>query len=652
MRQRPRIAEVRESAGARQDISFGRGLPQNTGPPPQPVLQLTRSVSILGFMVAALAIVLPPGAANAADPQPYKVTIQTSGQDEIDAILRSSSQLDGLRDKVPVPPFALLQRARADIPRLQTALDSFGYYQNSVSIRIAGHALDDPDLAEVLDALPASSPALVEIAIDKGPLFHIGRVTLDGAVPQTARAALNVKSGDPAEANAVLDAQAALLAALQEDGYPLAVVDAPEAVADEDRHLVDVTYHAEPGPRAPIGRISFTGLKDVHEDFARRVLTIKPGDRYRPSRIEEARQAEAALGVFSGVSVHAATKLDADGTIPLTFDMQERPQHAVALTGSYSTDLGISLGGSWSHRNLFGNAEQLNLSATGSGLGSSTSGLGYDLTAQFLKPQFLSPNQVLELDLRAVREQLDAYDQTAEIASAYLRRKYSPLWSAGVGLTASYDQVAQEKADHLYQLVGLPLTVNYDSTGLTDLLRDPVGGARASVAVTPTQSFGANYLTFLVLQASGSAYFDLGEPGRSVLALRALAGSILGGSNVELPPDQRLYAGGSATVRGFAYQSIGPQFADEKPMGAKSVDAAGIEFRQRIFSDYGVAAFIDAGQASAAGTPLSGAVRVGAGVGVRYYTPLGAVRADVAVPLNAVPGGDKFELYIGLGQAF
>jgi translocation and assembly module TamA len=609
-------------------------------------------LSLRPFVLAALYLAHPFSAAKAADPQPYKVTIQGSGIGEIDAALRSSSQLVSLQDKVPVPPFALVQRARADIPRFQTALDSFGYYLNSVSIKIAGHPLDDPDLAGVLDDLPAAAPAPVEVAIDKGALFHIGRISFDGVVPEAGRAAVKIKSGDPAGANAVLDAQADLLAALQEDGYPLATVEAPIAFADNDQRLVNLTYRVVAGPRAAVGRIRFTGLKDMHENFVRKVLAIKSGDRYRPSRIEEARQALVALGVFSGVSVHVATALDAHGRIPLTFDVQERPQHAVALTGSYSTDLGISLGASWSHRNLFGNAEQLNLSATGTGLGTSTSGLGYNLRAQFLKPQFLRRDQVLELDLLGVREQLDAYDQTAETVSTYVRRKFSPLWSGSIGATLTYDQVAQEKSDRLYQLIGLPLTVTYDSTKLPDLLHDPTGGARASVAVTPTQSFGANNLTFLVLQASGSTYFDLGEPGRSVLALRALAGSILGGSNLELPPDQRLYAGGSATVRGFAYQSIGPQFPDRKPMGAKSVDAAGIEFRQRILADYGVAAFLDAGQASAGGTPFSGALRVGAGLGARYYTPLGAVRADIAVPLNRVPGGDAFELYIGLGQAF
>ena len=592
------------------------------------------------------------GTARAADPQPYKVNIQATGSGEMDGVLRSSSQLASLQDKVPVPPFALVQRAQDDVARFQTALDSFGYYLNGVSIKIAGHELADPELPAFLDDAPANPPVAVDVAIDKGPLFHIGTIAFDGTVPAADRDAVRIRSGDPAIANAVLDAQSQLLAALQEDGYALATVEAPIAFADNEKREVNLTYRVITGPRVNIGRIVFSGLKDVHEDFVRKVVTVKPGDRYRPSRIEDARQAVAALGVFSGVTVRAAPKVDDDGRIALTFDVQERPQHAVTLTGTYSTDLGLSLGATWSHRNLFGNAEQLNLSAAGTGLGTATSGLGYNLGAQFIKPQFLRPDQVLEFDILGVRQQLDAYDQTAESASVYLRRKFSPLWSGSVGASLLYDQVAQENTDRLYQLIALPLTVTYNSTGLSDPLRDPISGARASVAVTPTQSFGANNLSFLVMQVSGSAYFDLSEGGRSVLAVRALAGSIMGGSNLELPPDQRLYAGGSATIRGFAYQSIGPQFPDKKPVGAKSVDAATIEFRQRILDDYGVVAFVDAGQASEVGAPFSGAVRVGAGIGARYYTPLGAVRADIAVPLNRIPGGDAFELYIGLGQAF
>jgi translocation and assembly module TamA len=159
-------------------------------------------------------------------------------------------------------------------------------------------------------------------------------------------------------------------------------------------------------------------------------------------------------------------------------------------------------------------------------------------------------------------------------------------------------------------------------------------------------------VTFYVLQISGSTYFDLAGDGRSVLALRGLAASVLGASADELPPDQRLYAGGSGTVRGFAYQSIGPQFADGNPEGAKSVDAATVEFRQRIGEDWGGAVFVDGGQASADGAPFTGSVEVGAGLGARYYTSIGALRLDVAAPLTHINGGDAFEIYAGLGQAF
>ncbi|MBA2589132.1 MAG: BamA/TamA family outer membrane protein [Alphaproteobacteria bacterium] len=588
--------------------------------------------------------------AFAIDPQPYTIRIDDTGDTALNSILSASSQLADLRKSAPVPPFGLIERARADIPRFQTALDSFGYYQNKIAITIEGLALADSGLLAVLDG--KAGAVSVHVVVEKGPLYHLGTVTLDGDVPQAGRSVLKIRSGDPAVAAAVLDAGAKMVAALQEDGYAFANVAPPIALADDEQHLINVTYQVNAGQRATIGQIHFKGLKDVAKSFAQKALTIKPGERYRPSRIEEARQSLAALGVFSGVSVEAAHEPSPDGRLALTFDVAERARHTVSLSGTYSTDLGVSLSAGWSHHNLLGNAEQLNLKASGTGLGTASAGLGYSLAAQFIKPLFLKPNQTLEFDLSGVKQQLEAYDQTAETLAAYVRRKFSAQWSGGIGVSLTYDQVAQQGTTRLYQLAGVPVTVNYDSTGVSDILSDPTSGARLSLAVTPTQSFGAGSLTFGVLQASGSTYFDFGTDGRSVVALRALAGSILGGTNLQVPPDQRLYAGGSATVRGYAYQSIGPQFADGNPVGAKSVDAATAEFRQRIGEDWGAAGFVDAGQASASGLPFSGAVRVGAGLGGRYYTSIGVIRVDVAVPLTPVRGGDKFELYIGLGQAF
>ena len=170
-------------------------------------------------------------------------------------------------------------------------------------------------------------------------------------------------------------------------------------------------------------------------------------------------------------------------------------------------------------------------------------------------------------------------------------------------------------------------------------------------------SLGSGTREFLVTQISGSTYFDLSDwglddKGRSILALRGLLGNIEGASQFDLPPDQRFYGGGSATVRGFKYQSIGPQFADHNPIGGTAIDAVSVEYRQRLYEDWGVATFIDGGQVNSGHLPFQGDFRVGFGVGPRYYTSIGVVRLDLAMPLNKPPGGDTFELYIGLGQAF
>lgn len=596
--------------------------------------------------------------AHAADPQPYALTIAPSGNAGLDAALKGSSQLASLRASAPVGPFGLVIRARDDVPRFETALSSFGYYNGKVTIRIEGSTLDDPELPQRLAALAKDKPAVVEVAVTTGPQFRLHQVTIDGNISPEARDKLALAPGQPAIAADVLAAQARLLTALQEEGHALAKVDPPQAYLEPDIEGVDVSFKVEPGPRVEIGTITLVGLHRVEEDFVRRRLLIHSGELYQPSKIEAARQDLTSLGVFSGVAVRAADHVDAEGRLPLTFDLQERAKHAIGLTAAYSTDLGGVPKVSWSDRNLFGSAEQLNLSAAATGLGGdATRGLGYNVTGQFIKPDFLRRDQSLQFDLGALKQDLQAYNQTAFTAGTSLHRKLSEVWSASVGISAEEERIFQEGAGRTYELVGLPVTLNYDSTGRANPLLDATHGIRAGVSVTPTQSFGQHIITFALLQGSASTYKDLAdfgwtEEGRSVLALRGLVGTVQGASTIDLPPDQRFYGGGSGTVRGFKYQSIGPIFADGNPVGGISIDSGTVEFRQKLFGDFGAATFMDAGEVNPSGLPFRGTLRVGTGGGLRYYTPIGAIRADIAVPVNRLPGGDRFEFYVGIGQAF
>jgi translocation and assembly module TamA len=609
------------------------------------------------LLVIGTILSISTGVAHAADPQPYSVAIAGTGDSALDKALADASQLQALHEKAPVGPFALVIRAREDRDRFATVLHSFGYYQSTVAIEIDDHPLDQSDLPDRLAAVPDDGAVRVEVKPDLGPLYHLRHITIDGSMPAAAQAKLGLEPGQPAIASDVLAAGARLLIALQEDGYALAKVDPPIATEIPSEAALDVSFKVDPGRRAKIGAIRIDGLSSVHESFVRRRLKLHSGELYQPSKIAAARQDLASLGVFSGVSAHSGNEIAADGTIPITFDVQERPKHTIGITGAYSTDLGISAKLSWSHRNLFGNAEQLNLSAAATGLGgTATRNPGYDVTAQFIKPDFVQTDQSLEFNLGAIKQSLQAYDQTAETAATVLRRKLSHLWTASIGFGVEQERITQQGVTTDFTLLSLPVTANYDNTGLTDPLQDPTRGLRAGFLVTPTQSLSHD-ASFFILQASASTYFDLANwgltaPGRSVVALRGLLGSIQGASQFDVPPDQRFYAGGSATVRGYKYQSVGPRFPDTNPIGGTAIDTGTVELRQRLFGDFGGAAFVDAGQVSASHAPFTGALRIGAGLGLRYYTPIGPIRLDVALPVNPPSHADAFELYIGLGQAF
>ena len=98
---------------------------------------------------------------------------------------------------------------------------------------------------------------------------------------------------------------------------------------------------------------------------------------------------------------------------------------------------------------------------------------------------------------------------------------------------------------------------------------------------------------------------------------------------------------------------MGPQFpGTNDPVGGTEIEAGSIEFRQRIGANYGLAAFVDGGQVTGSASGVENDFRIGVGVGFRYYTPIGPIRVDVAVPTKKRSGDDDFELYIGLGQAF
>jgi translocation and assembly module TamA len=595
---------------------------------------------------------------QAADVQSYRVEFTATGNRELDSTLKLASKLQELRKADPVDLLGVMIRARVDIVRLGKVLESFGYYQGTVVIEINGVAVDDPAAQDLLSAHSKGDAARCVITVQLGPLYHLGRIDIDGVVPDAARRTLRLATGAPAVASDVLEAGERLQATLEELSFAYAKVDPPVAYEDPVHRVLDIRFHAQTGPSTRVGEIRFVGLQLVHEAMLRKRIRLRTGDPYRASQVELARQDLLALGVFASVGVRLADSPDEQARVPIIFSVRERRRHAVGVNAAYSNDLGASGGFTWSNRNFFGGAEHLTLAASAINIGgNATTGIGYDFSAKYLIPDMRRRDQTLQFAVSALKQSLDTYDQTAQSAGVTWRRKLTDVWGVSAGASATVNTVVQEGDTRHYTLLAAPLTASYDSTNLASPLAEPDRGMRLTCTITPTLSVGNPNAIFVVTQVAISQYLDLSslvqsDAGRTVLALRALGGLAKGAGALDLPPDQRFYAGGSGTIRGYRYQSVGPQFPDGTPSGGTAIAAGSIELRQRFGTQFGVVLFVDGGAVAQSDSPIAGKFRIGLGTGARYYSPLGAIRADVAIPTQRQPGDDRFEVYIGLGQAF
>jgi translocation and assembly module TamA len=666
------------------------------------VLALPAWAALAAWIALLACAALGPRSARAAVPPAYTVEMVPTGIAAIDSTLQATSQLLALRKSPPTSAYGVIARARGDRDRLKTVLESFGYYASSVSITVNGLALTAPRLGGTLSALPKGSAARIRIAFTLGPLFHVGRIDIEGTLPPGMQSALKLEPGAPAVASEVLDAGNRLESALQDRGYAFAKVAAPVAYEDPKAHVLNLSFHVEMGPHVKVGKISFEGLKHTRESLVRRRLLLHTGELYDAAKVDRARRDLLSLGLFSSVNVQLGTEPDSLGRVPITFQMTERSRHTFGINAGYSTDLGGSGGVTWDDRNVFGRADELDLGANIINLGgTATTGLGYNTTAKYLLPDLWHRGETLQFSLSGLKQALQAYDQQAETAGVTLSGRFSSVWSASAGASVEQETDVQADITYDYTLVALPLSLIYDSTDLPSPLADPTHGTRGALNLTPTRSLaGSQHPTFEIVQMTLAHYIDLGAPfgarrGRTVLALRVMGGVAFGASEFSLPPDQRFYAGGSGTVRGYRYQSVGPQFfatqgstangapattpavnpdIDGTPVGGTTMDAVNIELRQRIGKHFGAVLFADGGGVSEGTNPFSASRHctaaiavansktllahttsvscVGVGAGVRYYTPIGPIRLDIAVPTVRRDNDDHFEVYIGLGQAF
>lgn len=311
---------------------------------------------------------------------------------------------------------------------------------------------------------------------------------------------------------------------------------------------------------------------------------------------------------------------------------------------NYNTDLGFGISTGWEHRNFLSHGEKFSTTL-------SAATFAQQLNTTLEKPYFLREDQRLKLANTIRQENTKAFRVRGANISAGVERDLKNKWVAGISTIYGFEQIKNQNNKENVALLSLPIFVSQDKR---DDQFNPTEGWRLECRSSPALDTMNTKITFLKNTTSGSYYRSFDMAGQPVIAARVATGAILGLSRDNIPAPERFYAGGGGSVRGYGYQLVGPLNAQNNPLGGKSFVELSTELRLRVTQDYGLVAFVDGGNVSnKTYSHFSSSLLWGAGIGFRYYTGLGPIRIDIAMPLNKRRGVDSaLQFYFSIGQAF
>ncbi len=550
-------------------------------------------------------------------------------------------------------------RAREDETLLVRILRSEGYYDGTGTVAIEQVPEQAGQLRVVVTALP-------------GPRYKLGEIALPGAEtvpPGMAREALKLNSGDPIVASVIQGAEANVLLRLPEQGYPFAEIGTRDILLDPATQLGDYTLPVTPGPRASFGGYTTEGDLAFDAEHVGVLARFDRGELYDRRKVDDLREAMVATNLFTSVSAEPVRtgEIAPDGTEYVNILVRQDAGPPRALTGSagYNTGEGIRLEAAWEHRNLFPPEGALR-AAVVAGTQEQSVNLSFRRSNAGQRDR-----TVLALLEAGRRDYAGFRGYTARLFGT-MSRESTPIWqkrwtwALGGELIATNEALGREprlRLSDAFFIGGVFGQLGYDRS---DSLLNPTRGFRLLGRVNPEVSLQNETTPYIRNLIEGSTYYPVAD--NIVIAGRARLGSIYGIERDELAPSRRFYAGGGGSVRGFGFQELGPKIevANPKfdpedpgdrsptisvPVGGRSLTEFALEGRYR-FGDYGVVAFVDAGQVTEKQTPGFSDLRYGVGVGGRLYTNFGPMRVDVATPLGRRKGESRIAVYISIGQAF
>lgn len=503
---------------------------------------------------------------------------------------------------------------------IREALEPFGYYSAQI----------DSELRR------AGDDWIAEFRVQPGaPVrFTAPDVRITGAGEadpelRKAVAALDIRPGEPARHSRYESARSRLQNLAFERGYLDASYTRRELRIDTARLSAEAILHLETGPQFRFGEIEFT-YAGLNEDLVRRYLHFQTGDPYSSRSLLELQRALEDSDYFARVDVVPERDRAQDHAVPVRVELEPRKRHKYTAGLGFGTDTGARGLIGWEHRRINRYGHRMNAEIRVSEIRSA-------LTSNYSLPLANPRSDRLDFSAAVQDESTDTVDSNLyklaagrtvargswreTLSLAYQREDYE------VGLTRETTTLlipgisyAQVRADNRL-IAARGHSLQFDLRGAAEPLLSDTSFVQAGVKAKLIRSLGAN--------------------GR-VIARAEGATTWIDGFR-ELPASLRYFAGGDQSVRGYDYQELGPRDASGEVIGGKHLVFGSLEYEHRVHGNWGVAAFVDTGNAF---NSTHEGLETGAGIGLRWRSPIGMVRLDLAA---AVSQDNALRLHFTLG---
>jgi outer membrane protein insertion porin family len=434
-----------------------------------------------------------------------------------------------------------------------------------------------------------------------------------------------------------------------------------KVVMDDQTNEVWLTYYVEPGRRCSFGPITFVGNTQVSDEVLRGALGFETGKRFKQSKLAEAQRAIYRLELFDYVSVRRGETKNMEKNIPIIVEVKERPSRSLKLGLGAETDGGFRASLNLRHRNVFGGARKLDLFAKSA---------RYEQLAvnlQFNQPfLFGSRNDYLLKGFYRRQDEAAFNAQRLGLENLFGRQfgRYSSMFFSYRIERVRIEIREQVRLEELPDFTKNAYNKAIFQFGVTrNSTNDPLSPTSGMISSLTFQDAGAllfSELRYYKIVFEVRRYQTI-KSGR-VLAGRLLLGAMQPRAGGRLIPlEERFYLGGSNSVRGWGRRKLGPVDEEGTPVGGRALAALNLELRYPVWKNLRAVSFVDAGNVWRETKDIfrQPELFVSPGMGLRYRTPIGPLRFDVAYRLRRQPSDPStggllrhLEFHVSIGQAF